>query len=107
MLELEKNPDILAEVAGSERRPFTLGFAAETESLHENALIKLTSKGVDMIAANQVGEDMGFNTEENSLKVLWQGGSIYLGRDTKHKLARKLIKLVADRYYEKDSNQTH
>ena len=106
-LELERNPDILAEVAGSERKPFTVGFAAETESLHENALNKFTSKGVDMIAANQVGEEMGFNTEENSLQVLWQGGSIYLGRDTKHKLARKLIKLVADRYNEKNSNQTH
>jgi phosphopantothenoylcysteine decarboxylase/phosphopantothenate--cysteine ligase len=107
VIELEKNPDILAMVARSERKPYTVGFAAETESLHENALNKLNSKGLDMIAANQVGEGQGFNTEENSIEVLWHGGSINLGSATKHKLARKLIQIIADKYHEKSSDKSH
>lgn len=106
-LELEKNADILAMVSGYRRRPFTVGFAAETEAVYENALVKLKDKGLDMIAANQVGKGLGFNTEDNALEVLWHGGSISLGRLSKEKLARKLINIVADRFHEKNSNQTH
>jgi phosphopantothenoylcysteine decarboxylase/phosphopantothenate--cysteine ligase len=107
VLELEKNPDILAEVAGSNKELFTVGFAAETESLHENAMSKLTSKGLDMIAANAVGEGLGFDTEDNALEVMWSGGSVSLGRVSKQKLASKLIKIIADRYHEKNSNKSH
>ena len=106
-LDLEKNPDILAMVSAASNRPFTVGFAAETESVHDNAMLKLKNKGLDMIAANQVGNGLGFNTEDNALEVLWHGGSISLGRQSKDKLARKLIHLVADRFHEKNSNQTH
>jgi phosphopantothenoylcysteine decarboxylase/phosphopantothenate--cysteine ligase len=106
-LDLEKNPDILAMVAAARKRPFTVGFAAETEAVHENALIKLNNKGLDMIAANQVGNGLGFNTEDNALEVLWHGGSISLDRMSKDKLARKLINLVSDRFHEKNSNQAH
>jgi phosphopantothenoylcysteine decarboxylase/phosphopantothenate--cysteine ligase len=107
MLELEKNPDILAEVANSNKKLFTVGFAAETESMQENAMSKLTSKGLDMIAANAVGEGLGFDTEDNALEVLWSGGSVSLGRVSKQKLARKLIKIIAERYHEKNSNKSH
>lgn len=106
-LDLEKNADILAMISGFRKRPFTVGFAAETEAVYENALVKLKDKGLDMIAANQVGPGLGFNTEDNALEVLWHGGSISLGRLSKEKLARKLINIVADRFHEKNSNQTH
>lgn len=106
-LDLEKNPDILAMVSSSRKRPFTVGFAAETESVQENALSKLKSKGLDMIAANQVGEGLGFNTEDNALEVLWQGGGVSLARQSKDKLARRLITIVADRFHEKNPDQTH
>ncbi len=106
-LDLEKNADILAMVSGYRKRPFTVGFAAETDAVYENALVKLQAKGLDMIAANQVGRGLGFNTEENALEVLWHGGSISLGKLSKEKLARKLINIVADRFHEKNSNQTH
>ena len=106
-LDLEKNTDILAMVAAYRKKPFTVGFAAETEAVRENALIKLKDKGLDMIAANQVGPGLGFNTEDNALEVLWHGGSVSLGKLSKEKLARKLINIVADRFHEKNSNQTH
>jgi phosphopantothenoylcysteine decarboxylase/phosphopantothenate--cysteine ligase len=107
VLELEKNPDILAMVSGSYRRPFTVGFAAETESVHEHARAKLKDKKLDMIAANQVGGGLGFNADDNALEVLWHGGGISLEKSTKEKLARRLINIVADRYHEKGTNQTH
>jgi len=106
-LELEKNPDILAKVAGAPKKPFTVGFAAETESVRDNARIKLEEKTLDMIAANRVGDGLGFNTEENSLEVLWDGGGVSLEKTSKNKLARKLINIVADRYHEKNTNQGH
>jgi phosphopantothenoylcysteine decarboxylase/phosphopantothenate--cysteine ligase len=106
-LDLDKNPDILAAVAASRRKPFTVGFAAETESIIENAKAKLKNKGLDMIAANQVGKGLGFNTEDNALEVLWRNGSISLQRSSKEKLARKLINIIADRYYEKNTTKAH
>jgi phosphopantothenoylcysteine decarboxylase/phosphopantothenate--cysteine ligase len=75
MLELRRNPDILAAVAALERRPYTLGFAAETEKLEEHARRKRQDKGVDMIAANLVGAaEGGFERAENALSLFWEGG---------------------------------
>ena len=124
-LLLHKNPDILAEVARLPEAPFTVGFAAETENLLDNARLKLKDKRLDMIAANQVGEDIGFNVEENMLHVFWQSGSQApenqtqenkaqgdqtlqhqtLERAPKERLARQLIQVIANHYYEKNSAQ--
>ncbi|MGH8631827.1 MAG: bifunctional phosphopantothenoylcysteine decarboxylase/phosphopantothenate--cysteine ligase CoaBC [Burkholderiales bacterium] len=97
-LKLEENPDILSDVARLRRPPFTVGFAAETESLRRNALNKLSEKRLDMIAANRVGEGLGFECEENALEVFWNGGAASLERAHKEKLARRLVQLVADRF---------
>ena len=96
-LKLVRNPDILAEVAMLEGGPFTVGFAAETEHLLEHARDKLARKGLDMIAANPVGEDRGFEAEENALSVIDANGITELPRAAKPQLARRLIALVAER----------
>ncbi|NNE37030.1 MAG: bifunctional phosphopantothenoylcysteine decarboxylase/phosphopantothenate--cysteine ligase CoaBC, partial [Gammaproteobacteria bacterium] len=101
-LQLEKNPDIIASVTASKHKPFTVGFAAETNDVSENAKIKLKSKGIDMIAANPVGPGIGFESEINTLDIYWEDGHIDLGTASKHKLARNLIKLVANQYHEKN-----
>ncbi len=106
-LSLTKNPDILAEVAALNNAPFTVGFAAETENLEENAQEKLKLKNLDMIAANRVGGDIGFDSDNNALTIFWKNGRQELQKASKEKLARKLIHLVADRYNEKNTNQTH
>ena len=106
-ITLEKNPDILAEIAALTKAPFTVGFAAETEAVLENARQKLVSKKLDMIAANQVGDGKGFETEENQLQILWGDGEIRLEQAPKEKLARQLVKIVAERFHEKNSAQTH
>ena len=99
-LDLVRTPDIVAGVAAMDDRPFTVGFAAETESMQANAEDKLARKGLDMIAANRVGlPDRGFASERNALTVLWRdGGSRELGLAPKAELARSLIGLVAERY---------
>jgi len=97
VVELVRNPDILAEVAAASPRPFVVGFAAETQDVEDNARLKLERKSLDMIAANKVGSDCGFDRDENALLVLWSGGRQDLGSGTKAELADRLIGLIAER----------
>jgi len=106
-LSLQKNPDILAEVAALNHPPFTVGFAAETENLILNAQTKLRSKKLDMIAANQVGQDLGFDSDMNALTVFWGTEHTQLQKASKTRLARTLITLIADQYNGKNINKTH
>jgi len=106
-LTLEKNPDILGEVASLSPPPFTVGFAAETEALLENARKKLINKKLDMIAANLVGDNRGFESEDNELQIIWKDGNIKLDHAPKEKLARNLVAIIAKHIHEKNSAQTH
>lgn len=100
-LQLEKTPDILLEAASQKEPPFTVGFAAETENLAVNAKQKLAAKKLDMIAANQVGDGCGFESEFNALEVHWPDGSQRLELAPKEKLARQLVELIAARHRKK------
>ena len=97
-IELVKAPDTLASVAKLERRPFTVGFAAETEKLREYALAKLSAKNLDLIVANEVGKGRGFDCDDNAVEVLWQGGERSFPMMDKADLASALIELIAERY---------
>jgi len=98
-LELVRNPDILASVSAlpAGPRPYTVGFAAETEKLEEYARGKLGSKNLDMIAANLVGQGRGFDQDDNTLTAYWADGEQSLGSGSKIDLARLLLKLIASR----------
>ena len=103
-LVLEKNKDILASVACLNPRPFTVGFAAETNDLEHYALGKLREKNLDMIAANWVGKTQGgFDRDENALQVFWQSGQVTLEMMSKTELAKQLLKVCAEKFYEKNS----
>jgi phosphopantothenoylcysteine decarboxylase / phosphopantothenate---cysteine ligase len=97
-LALVRSPDTLASVAALSKPPFTVGFAAETHDVAKYAREKLEKKRVDMIAANQVGRDCGFDRETNALTVFWPGGEVALGEGSKPVLARQLVELIAERY---------
>lgn len=102
-LRLVKNPDILAEVAALPDGPFTVGFAAETEQVETNARGKLEAKRLDMIAANLVGgmpggPGCGFDSEDNALLVLWEGGGRSLPFMPKRLLGAELADLICERY---------
>jgi phosphopantothenoylcysteine decarboxylase/phosphopantothenate--cysteine ligase len=96
-LELEPAPDIIKSVADMAKRPFVVGFAAETNDVEENARAKLKRKKLDMIAANQVGDGIAFDCEDNALTVLWPGGKMEVARGPKIDVARELIALIAQR----------
>ena len=97
-LDLIPNPDILRDVAAIPEGPFTLGFAAETDDLIDHARAKLTAKGLDMIAANRVGDGLGFDVVENQLEVLWNDGAVTLGPLSKERLAIALMDLLGEHF---------
>lgn len=98
-LELVKNPDILASVAALERRPFTVGFAAETEQLEQNARKKLVEKRLDLVCANRVGDGLGMGTDSNQLLLIDATGTLALPVADKDKLARELIQHLSRKYH--------
>jgi phosphopantothenoylcysteine decarboxylase/phosphopantothenate--cysteine ligase len=98
-LELVRNPDIVAAVAASELRPFTVGFAAETNDVLAYARDKMSRKGLDMIVANDVSDrSIGFNSDHNAVTLLWPDGEKLLERDGKDNIARQIIELIAEQY---------
>ncbi|MEX2964028.1 bifunctional phosphopantothenoylcysteine decarboxylase/phosphopantothenate--cysteine ligase CoaBC [Microbulbifer sp. TYP-18] len=98
-LTLVKNPDIVAAIAARPKlRPFTVGFAAETEKLLEHARGKLQRKGLDLIVANDVSAaDGGFDSDRNSVTVIDANGCETLPSALKTELADRLITVIASR----------
>ncbi len=95
-----KNPDIVASVAAlKDKRPFTVGFAAETQDVKKYALGKLAKKNLDMICANDVSvEGLGFNSNDNALHLYWKNGEQALETACKQHLAKQLLDIVAEQY---------
>jgi phosphopantothenoylcysteine decarboxylase/phosphopantothenate--cysteine ligase len=100
-IALARTPDILASVAKLENGPFTVGFAAETRNLRDHARAKLENKHLDMIIANQVGENLGFDSDNNKVEVFWASGEKSFPTMAKEKLAVQLIELITGRFLEK------
>jgi len=99
VIELQQNPDILASVAArTENRPFTVGFAAETNNVSDYAQDKLKRKNLDMIVANDVSAaGIGFNSDRNAVEVFWGGGSQHFDARSKKELASDLLNLIEER----------
>jgi len=99
-LTLQKNADILADVAARKNPPFTVGFAAETHDLEHYARDKLIRKKLDMIAANWVGGERGvIESSDNALDIFWQDGQKSLPMTSKETLATQLVSLIAKRFH--------
>ncbi|MGL6025536.1 MAG: bifunctional phosphopantothenoylcysteine decarboxylase/phosphopantothenate--cysteine ligase CoaBC, partial [Vibrio sp.] len=95
-IELVKNPDIVAAVAAlSEHRPFTVGFAAETQQVETYARSKLQRKNLDLICANDVSlPGQGFNSNDNALTLFWQQGQQSLPLTSKQALAIAVLEQI-------------
>jgi phosphopantothenoylcysteine decarboxylase/phosphopantothenate--cysteine ligase len=77
VLELVPTPDILAALGALPRRPFLVGFAAETHDLHAHAADKLRRKNCDLLCANDVTEPgSGFGVSTNRLTLFARDGSV-------------------------------
>lgn len=99
LLQLVRNPDILATLAQREDRPFSVGFAAETENLLDYAARKLKDKNLDLIVANDVANpSIGFNSDENAITVIDRDlHPSTFAQTSKGKIARQLVAFIADR----------
>ncbi|CAE6932030.1 Catalyzes two steps in the biosynthesis of coenzyme A. In the first step cysteine is conjugated to 4'-phosphopantothenate to form 4-phosphopantothenoylcysteine [Vibrio sp. B1ASS3] len=92
-INMVKNPDIVATVANmTEQRPFTVGFAAETNDVETYARGKLIKKNLDMICANDVSvEGQGFNSNDNAITLFWPEGEQALALESKEALSFRIL----------------
>lgn len=98
-LTMVKNPDIVKSIGKVKRADqFVVGFAAETNDLMANANKKITSKNLDLIVANDVGnKKIGFNSDQNQVTFIWPNGETKkTSVETKSKVAEELIKIIAE-----------
>ena len=95
-IELVQNPDIIATVAKRSRRPFVVGFAAETHDTIVNARAKLARKGLDMIVLNDVSDQrIGFDSNDNAVTVITADSEERIDIGSKTEIARALIARIA------------
>jgi phosphopantothenoylcysteine decarboxylase/phosphopantothenate--cysteine ligase len=95
-LKLLPNPDILAWVAALPNAPFCVGFAAESQKLHENADAKRRRKKVPLMVANLAQDAIG--ADDNEVTLLDDKGTHILPRASKPELARQLVTYIAKLY---------
>ena len=98
-ITMVKSPDIVASVAAmTEQRPFTVGFAAETQDIEKYARGKLERKNLDMICANDVSiQGQGFNSDNNALHLYWKDGDKALPLATKSELGKAILLEIVER----------
>jgi len=95
-IQLVKNPDIVADVAALTNKPYTVGFAAETQDVEVYAKGKLARKNLDLICANNVSlAGQGFNSDDNSLTLFTATDEVHLPLTSKAKLAEVLVEEIA------------
>ncbi|RUR17843.1 bifunctional phosphopantothenoylcysteine decarboxylase/phosphopantothenate--cysteine ligase CoaBC [Legionella sp. km535] len=94
-LDLVKNPDILSMVSASGQAGYVVGFAAETTALIQYAKEKLINKKLDMIIANQVGNGLGFENDDNQVTIITKNNQIDLPMTNKTRLAGQIIAILA------------
>ena len=99
-LRLVRNPDIIAAVAAHRTRPFTVGFAAETNDLLVHARQKLERNGLDLVIANDVSRsDIGFGSDRNEVRVVSASGDGEPQSGSKQAVARALVEDIAHRLH--------
>jgi phosphopantothenoylcysteine decarboxylase/phosphopantothenate--cysteine ligase len=107
-LLLTENPDILAQVAAGQQRPkLLIGFAAETEDVVGNAVIKRKRKGVDWIVANDVSGPVGQSVmggADNAVHIVTAEGVEDLPQMPKDEVARALVERIAAELAEPAAN---
>ena len=95
-INLEKNRDILSEVAEQFSSAYIVGFAAETSDVNSNAKKKLDSKNLNMIISNDVSDtSIGFDSDENEVHVITSNETIFIKKDKKIRIAREILNIIS------------
>lgn len=104
-----KNPDILQTVGSHPNRPkFVVGFAAETDNVTENAKMKLISKKLDLIIANEINNhDSVFGSDFNQIIIIDSHNIKKSPRLSKNDISKLIVRKIykhLDKYYVKSNN---
>ncbi len=95
-LELVASKDILADVCKLDNKPFTVGFAAQTDNLLVKAYKKYQQKKCDLLIANDVSKKgIGFNSDDNEVYILHNDDNYKLSKQSKTKIAIKIIDFIS------------
>ena len=95
-INLEKNHDILSEIAEQFSSAYIVGFAAETSDVNSNAKKKLDSKNLNMIISNDVSDkSIGFDSDENEVHVITTNKTIFIKKDKKIRIAREILNIIS------------
>lgn len=91
-IELVKDLDILNSLGEKKTSQILVGFAAESQDLEENAMIKLKKKNLDLICANDISEGKVFGEDQNEVRIFNKSGEmISLGRLSKKETAHQIL----------------
>lgn len=94
--------DIIQTLSQQFGHLFLVGFAAETQKVAAYAKTKLKNKGLDMVIANQVGEDLGFDQDDNEVGIYSHHKKpCFLGPMPKVDLAQEIVRVIAWQFQEK------
>ena len=95
-INLSRNPDILAEL--DRNTILKVGFAAESENILDNAIKKIRSKDLDLIAANDISkEGIGFNSDNNKITLINREGVVQeLELMSKYEIGNRILDQVSD-----------
>ena len=97
-IELTQNPDIVATISTQFPTIYTVGFAAETQNVLEHARDKRVRKQLDLIIANDVGNDAVFGQDHNSVTIIGSELELHLPETSKLQVARSCVEALAKEY---------
>ena len=96
-LSLIENPDIIASVVRAKQAKVVVGFAAETHDTLQSARYKRIRKGLDAIVVNDVSDrNIGFNSRDNEVTLIHEGGDIHFGKQSKSAIAQQLMEQLVE-----------
>lgn len=103
LIEFTRGIDILETISKKYRNLFTVGFAAETNSLNENSREKLKRKNLDVIVGNIANHELklGFESDYNEVIIMSNTNSKIIGHDKKSNIANSVLNFIAEEYSSK------
>jgi len=99
-IEFKRGIDIISTVSNKYKNIYTVGFAAETDSLKKNSLDKLTKKNLNMIVGNIANHELklGFESDYNEVTIFTKNKSLKIELSKKSEIAKKVLNVIADDY---------
>jgi phosphopantothenoylcysteine decarboxylase/phosphopantothenate--cysteine ligase len=99
-IEFKRVIDINSTVSNKYKNIYTVGFAAETDSLKKNSLDKLTKKNLNMIVGNIANHELklGFESDYNEVTIFTKNKSLKIALSKKSEIAKTVLNVIAGDY---------